>query len=103
MAYPCVGPTRLHHGWQPSAATRADLGRRPSSLALALRYDEDKADLIHDEEYEAVLHPLPRNDATVGGRGLRRPRPAHRGTGRTQLRAARCTREEQDVLDRGPA
>lgn len=25
---------------------------------VALRYDEDKADLIHDEEYEAVIHPL---------------------------------------------
>lgn len=25
---------------------------------VALRYDEDKADLIHDEQYEAVIHPL---------------------------------------------
>ncbi|MCU1502365.1 MAG: hypothetical protein JWM12_1719, partial [Ilumatobacteraceae bacterium] len=25
---------------------------------VALRYDDDKADLVHDEEYEAVLHPL---------------------------------------------
>ncbi len=25
---------------------------------VALRYDDDKADLIHDEEYEAVLYPL---------------------------------------------
>ncbi len=26
---------------------------------VALRYDDDKADLVHDDEYEAVLHPLP--------------------------------------------
>jgi hypothetical protein len=25
---------------------------------VALRYDDAKADLVHDEEYEAVLHPL---------------------------------------------
>ena len=50
---------------------------------MALRYDEDKADLIHDEEYEAVLHPLPEQlDATraVGAdyddRDLRTEAPA---------------------------
>ena len=25
---------------------------------VALRYDDDKADLVHDEEYEAVVFPL---------------------------------------------
>ncbi|HAP75950.1 MAG TPA: hypothetical protein DCR14_07700, partial [Acidimicrobiaceae bacterium] len=25
---------------------------------VALRYDDEKADLVHDEEYEAVLFPL---------------------------------------------
>ncbi|MCU1360351.1 MAG: hypothetical protein JWN99_1640, partial [Ilumatobacteraceae bacterium] len=25
---------------------------------VALRFDDDKADLIHDEEYEAIIHPL---------------------------------------------
>jgi hypothetical protein len=25
---------------------------------VAIRYDETKADLVHDEEYEAVLFPL---------------------------------------------
>ncbi|MEK7422902.1 MAG: helicase HerA-like domain-containing protein [Actinomycetota bacterium] len=37
-------------------------GRRYSAAAIAtvsLRYDDDKADLVHDEQYEAVLHPLP--------------------------------------------
>ncbi|MFM2072402.1 MAG: hypothetical protein RLZZ623_2665 [Actinomycetota bacterium] len=37
-------------------------GRRYSAAAVArvaLRYDDDKAGLVHDEEYEAVLHPLP--------------------------------------------
>ena len=32
---------------------------QPAVVArLALRYDDDKADLIHDEEYEAVLFPV---------------------------------------------
>ena len=26
---------------------------------VALRYDDEKADLVHDEEYEAVVFPLP--------------------------------------------
>jgi hypothetical protein len=50
----------------PAAAWAADLGARPGrrfeAAAVArvrLRYDETKADLVHDEEYEAVLHPLP--------------------------------------------
>ena len=31
----------------------------PAAIArVALRYDEDKADLVHDEEYECVLFPL---------------------------------------------
>jgi hypothetical protein len=50
----------------PAAPWAADLGVRTGTrheLAVVarvhLRYDEAKADLIHDEEYEAVLFPLP--------------------------------------------
>ena len=32
--------------------------RRRSSPGSSLRYDDTKADLVHDEEYEAVLFPL---------------------------------------------
>ena len=33
--------------------------RSPAIVArVALRYDDTKADLLHDDEYEAVLHPL---------------------------------------------
>lgn len=33
--------------------------REPAIVArVALRYDDDKADVVHDEEYEAVLFPL---------------------------------------------
>ena len=44
---------------------------------VALRYDDTKADLVHDEEYEAVLYPLATHvDVTTAvGRRLRRPRP----------------------------
>ncbi len=47
----------------PWAATiGASAGTRLQAAAIArvrLRYDDTKADLIHDEEYEAVLCPLP--------------------------------------------
>ena len=53
-----------------SGGAVADRGRRrrrwarcsePAIVArVALRYDETKADLVHDEEYEAVLFPLGR-------------------------------------------
>jgi hypothetical protein len=33
--------------WSPAAVAR-----------VSLRYDDDKAALVHDEEYEAVIHPL---------------------------------------------
>ena len=50
---------------------------------VALRYDDDKADLVHDEEYEAVLFPLadPVDPTPVDRRRLRRSRPAARRTG----------------------
>ena len=45
------------------AAVGADpRGTRFSAAVIArvaLRYDDDKAELVHDEEYEMVLHPLP--------------------------------------------
>ena len=44
-----------------SAAVGAGKGTRLQAAAIArvrLRYDEAKADLVHDEEYEAVLNPL---------------------------------------------
>ena len=41
-------------GGNPTGTTRS-----PAIVArVALRYDETKADLIHDDEYEAVLFPL---------------------------------------------
>ena len=39
----------------------ASMGQRYEAAAVArvsLRYDETKADLVHDDEYEAVLFPL---------------------------------------------
>ncbi len=46
--------------WLPAAGGDATgTTRSPAIVArVALRYDETKADLIHDDEYEAVLHPL---------------------------------------------
>ena len=40
------------------ATPGARCSRRRSSLECAIRYDETKADLVHDEEFEAVLFPL---------------------------------------------
>ncbi|HRB02958.1 MAG TPA: DUF853 family protein [Ilumatobacteraceae bacterium] len=37
---------------------------------VALRYDDDKADLIHDEEYEAVLYPLAEQVDTSLAKGV---------------------------------
>ena len=45
-----------------AAAVGATTGTRLEAAAIArvrLRYDDTKADLVHDEEYEAVLCPLP--------------------------------------------
>jgi len=50
----------------PAAPWVAELGGAPASSTyaagvvarVALRYDDTKADLVHDEEYEAVLFPL---------------------------------------------
>ena len=50
----------------PAAPWLAEVGGEPTSgtfapgivARVALRYDEAKADLVHDEEYEAVLFPL---------------------------------------------
>ena len=41
-------------GGNPAGTTRA----AAIVARVALRYDETKADLIHDDEYEAVLFPL---------------------------------------------
>jgi hypothetical protein len=58
----------------PAAAWAATVGARPGARLQAaavarvqLRYDEAKADLVHDEQYEAVLFPLP---ATADVSGL---------------------------------
>jgi hypothetical protein len=68
---------------------------------VALRYDETKADLVHDEEYEAVLFPLSDPiDVTTAGRGrLRRSRPAAESAGERGLPDPRRAGQEQDVLD----
>jgi hypothetical protein len=50
----------------PAAPWLADIGADPTGTRyeaavvarVALRYDETRADLVHDEEYEAVLFPL---------------------------------------------
>lgn len=50
----------------PAAPWLADVGGAPTGTIaepgivarVALRYDETKADLVHDQEYEAVLFPL---------------------------------------------
>lgn len=40
-------------------ADAAGTVRAPAIVArVALRYDDEKADLVHDEEYEAVLYPI---------------------------------------------
>jgi Helicase HerA, central domain/Helicase HerA-like C-terminal len=52
----------------PAAPWLGDVGGTPTSSTYAaaviarvtLRYDDTRADLVHDEEYEAVLHPLTR-------------------------------------------
>jgi hypothetical protein len=53
----------------PAAPWLTEIGAAPTSRTyaaavlarVALRYDETKADLVHDVEYEAVLHPLSRH------------------------------------------
>jgi hypothetical protein len=50
----------------PAAPWLGEVGGAPASTTyaaaimarVAMRYDETKADLVHDVEYEAVLHPL---------------------------------------------
>jgi hypothetical protein len=50
----------------PAAPWLSDIGGSPTATVaepgvvarVALRYDETKADLVHDQEYEAVLFPL---------------------------------------------
>ncbi len=46
--------------WLASVGGDTRSTRRAAAIAarVALRYDEEKADLVHDEEYEAILHPL---------------------------------------------
>ena len=58
-ASPCAGSIPPHRG---STSVGAEPGETTHAAALvarvALRYDDAKADLVHDEEYEAVLFPL---------------------------------------------
>ena len=72
---------------------------------MALRYDDDKADLVHDEEYETVVFPLTEPvDVTrsiavdYDDRDLRPD-----GTEPVCLSTARRRREDQDVVDTGRA
>ena len=59
MASPFGGSTRRRRGWPTSAVTPAGtVGEAALVARVALRYDETKADLVHDQEYEAVLFPL---------------------------------------------
>jgi hypothetical protein len=46
--------------WLSAIGGDARGGRREAAIVarVALRYDDTKADLVHDEEYEAVLFPL---------------------------------------------
>lgn len=57
-----IAVSYLDPGATWGAAIGATAGTRLQAAAIArvrLRYDDTKADLIHDEEYEAVLCPLP--------------------------------------------
>lgn len=46
--------------WGPTVGAVPGSHLRPAAVArVHLRYDDTKADLVHDEEYEAVLFPLP--------------------------------------------
>ena len=46
-------------GWVRSGAMRAGAVLAPAIVArVSLRYDETKADVLHDVEYEAVIFPL---------------------------------------------
>ena len=57
-ASPCTTSTRPPPGQPVSAPCRA-IGSPPGSIArVDLRFDEAKADLIHDQVYEAVLFPI---------------------------------------------
>ena len=77
-------------------------GRREAAVVarVALRYDDAKADLVHDEEYEAVLFPL----ADRSTRARRRPSTTtiatwgQRARASALYRAADGRRERQDVL-----
>jgi hypothetical protein len=54
--------------WLAQVGADARGAARAASIVarVALRYDDDKSDLVHDEEYEAVLFPLPPQlDVTV--------------------------------------
>ena len=84
---------------RPGGAVARRVGRRwpagPMHAAVvarvALRYDDEKADLVHDEEYEAVLSPRSTTSTSRGGRRrLRRPRPARRRAEPAPLPADRC-------------
>ena len=76
-----------------------DVGGDPRGTVLApaivarvsLRYDESKADLVHDAEYEAVIFPLARGGRRqpCDRRRSRRPRPAHRSTCECRLPSRR--------------
>ncbi len=55
----CGTSTSRHRGSPRSEAIPTGTTRSAAIVArVALRYDETKADLIHDDEYEAVLFPL---------------------------------------------
>lgn len=57
-----IAVSYLDPGAPWGAAIGATAGTRLQAAAIArvrLRYDDTRADLIHDEEYEAVLCPLP--------------------------------------------
>ena len=49
--------------WLATAGGTAGSGRYAAAAVARVRlhYDEEKADLVADEEYEAVLHPLTSN------------------------------------------
>ena len=93
----------------PAAPWLGAVGGAPASTTyaaavvarVALRYDDAKADLVHDEEYEAVLFPLdqPPRRHDRDRRRLRRPRPARRGADAGRLPADRRADRRADVLE----
>ena len=57
-ACPCAGSTAAPWAAQVNAVTGGGRLMLPIAARVRLRYDDTKADLVADEEYRAIIHPL---------------------------------------------